>query len=361
MKRICVVVLTGLVFVAAIGCDDEEDCPAGPQDPAVVALLSTSLHHTTDGMKTFYAAENGGLELLTGIPYEDLACRDACHVEATEDGCSACHLAAGTPPLESSCLESCHGRQELEMQLYSDVHRSLGFTCIQCHPSSHAHGDGTRYRSMLEPGAMAVDCLNCHVIQPENSVHLTHLEFDCSTCHVRSVVSCFSCHFDSEVEGQGKTFPSPLRDWKFLVQRDGKVHSANIMGITYQGEEAEARTFVTIAPYYAHTIYRPDPDPTTGICAECHDNSIVDEYLREGTMTAVWWDAGQGLQNFHGTIPVPADWQTSLKLSFATTEDGGQTWVHLKDEIDLTQMLHAEPLDQVPPQFDLKAAAIPPP
>lgn len=37
--------------------------------------LPTSLHGTTAGMRYFYAKENGGMEILTGIPYEDLPCK----------------------------------------------------------------------------------------------------------------------------------------------------------------------------------------------------------------------------------------------------------------------------------------------
>ena len=35
------------IVAVVVGCDDE-DGPACPQDPDVVRLLSTSLHHTTE-------------------------------------------------------------------------------------------------------------------------------------------------------------------------------------------------------------------------------------------------------------------------------------------------------------------------
>lgn len=34
--------------------------------------LKTALHHTTRGMDYFYSTEQGGVEALTGVPYDEL-------------------------------------------------------------------------------------------------------------------------------------------------------------------------------------------------------------------------------------------------------------------------------------------------
>jgi hypothetical protein len=163
---------------------------------------------------------------------------------------------------------------------------------------------------------------------------------------MQATVSCYSCHFEDEIENDTKVAFSTFHEWKFLLKWKGKVHQANVQTLTY-GDES----FVTIAPFSGHSVYVPDP---ATICDECHSNAIVDEYNTSGTMTAVWW-TGTTLDYFRGVIPVPTDWQTSLKFSFVEKEElgGGNygDWIFLKDGADLQQMLYGEPLDQMPPQF----------
>lgn len=47
-----------------------------------------SLHYTAAGMEYWYKAEQGGLEKITGIPYDKLSCK-GCH----NGGCDVCHKA----------------------------------------------------------------------------------------------------------------------------------------------------------------------------------------------------------------------------------------------------------------------------
>lgn len=332
----------------SVGCKKKEVCPTLPSPPSPAELLSTSLHYTTAGMAYFYSAQNGGFENLTGIPYENLACKN-CHVDP--NNCGTCHSKEGDVPTDNSCL-NCHGRQKAEIALgYTDVHKSQGFVCAKCHDEEDVHGDGKSYNSMFE-GAIHVNCYDCHTTLPSTTAHNTHLksltdrnddELDCSACHVKSVVTCYNCHFESEVNLGQKVAYGRFHNWKFLVKRNGKVSAGNIMTITYQG-----KAFVVVAPFYGHTVYKPDPST---ICDECHRNSFVQEYNSSGTMTLVRWLADSlKLKYSKGTIPVPGNWRDALKLSYVTKDEEGK-WVHLKDEADLKQILFCEPLDKLPPQF----------
>jgi hypothetical protein len=73
----------------------------------------SSLHYTTEGMRYWYSKDTGGLETVTGIPYDELKCKN-CHAA----GCDRCHKSEeGSAFLYSTsqakkqnlCLE-CHGR-----------------------------------------------------------------------------------------------------------------------------------------------------------------------------------------------------------------------------------------------------------
>lgn len=334
-------------FLILIACKKKE-CPLQPSPPSPSELIENSLHGTTAGMAYWYSSQNGGFENISNIPYDNLTCKN-CHVES--NACNTCHVREGDVPTNSACL-NCHGRQKTEILLgYTDVHSSMGFVCAKCHGEEDVHGDGKTYNSMLE-GAILIKCYDCHTQIASNTAHNQHLgaldnfeddELDCSACHVKSVVTCYNCHFESEVNQGQKVAYGRFHSWKFLVKRNGKVHAGNIMSITYQG-----KAFVALAPFYGHTIYKPDPST---ICDECHNNPIVQEYNLNGTMTAVWWNADSlKLKYFKGVIPVPQDWRTSLKFSFVTKDDQGN-WIHLKDDADLKQILFAEPLDRLPPQF----------
>jgi|Deesub1362B_J571_1020462.scaffolds.fasta_scaffold08421_3 hypothetical protein len=339
-----------LLMFLVVSCKEEEkECPTQPTPPTASELLQNSLHGTTNGMAYWYSAQNGGFENISNIPYDNLGCQ-GCHIEP--DACNTCHVIEGDVPIDNACL-GCHGRQNAEISLgYTDVHRDMGFPCAKCHNEEDAHGDGNMYNSMLE-GAIHINCYDCHADSlPSNSAHNQHLgalgnpdddELDCSACHVKTVVTCYNCHFESLVNEGQKVAYSKFHGWKILVKRNGKVHAGNLMTVVYQG-----KAFVAIAPFYGHTIYKPDPST---ICDECHSNAIVQEYNTNGTMTAVWWDSDSSkLEYFEGTIPLPSDWQSSLRLSFVTKDTSGN-WIHLKDEADLKQILFAEPLDKLPPQF----------
>ncbi len=117
--------------------------------------ISTSLHYTRAGKNEAYKAENGGMQLITGIPMADLACQK-CHstTETYPNGspidaanyapsCNDCHdFATGNSVTETTCL-NCHNRQKYERDAYPgvDVHQAKGLTCTSCHSKEEIHGD----------------------------------------------------------------------------------------------------------------------------------------------------------------------------------------------------------------------------
>ena len=349
MKRTLLFALTGMIILT--GCAEEKSTkPTGTEIGQNRQLLTSSLHNTTNGMRYFYSSANGGIEGLTGISFDALACR-SCHVEPTD--CADCHAteAGGGTPEDAKCLV-CHTRQGAEISLgYTDEHRSRGFKCADCHDKSDVHGDGQSHDSMLSAGAIQADCSNagCHTISdlPGNIYHSQHVQgstrIECAACHVQSVVTCYNCHFESEVQSNQQVFFGQFRDWKFLVKRGGKVALANLATITYHGKGMEV-----LAPYYAHTVARN----AIKSCDDCHDNAAVREYRSSGTITLVSWDEANHalVQRTQGIIPVPGDWKNSLRLSYAGKDESG-SWIHLNDRADGQQMLFAEPLDAVPHPF----------
>jgi hypothetical protein len=296
--------------------------------------FNTSLHSSRAGKDYWYGAANGGFESFTGIPIEDLGCT-GCHGPTDADGnpypdpypgadCSDCHPASFFPVSETQCY-GCHGRQQTEAVTlgYSDVHRDAGMVCWDCHSTGDIHGDGTVYSSMLEPGAIDADCSQsgCHTsLPPEHAGNDPHEgKLHCKACHTQSVVSCYNCHFESLVDSGVKRAKQPISNFVMLVNRtkDNKVHPATFQSLTYQGD-----SFVAFAPYTAHTITR---DGARG-CPECHvnapingSNPTIEEYNATGEIKFVTWDDLSGqLTWLQGVVPIPADYETTLKMDFIT-------------------------------------------
>lgn len=133
---------------------------------------------------------------------------------------------------------------------------------------------------------MDVSCDDCHdpADLPENPEHKQHAEnIDCSACHSEGVVTCYNCHFESEIKFDKKVPYAPFHGWIFLMNFRGKVRAANLMALEYKD-----KTFITLAPYYAHTI-----NPKGRTCEDCHQNPAVQEYTQKGTIAAVQRETGQ--------------------------------------------------------------------
>jgi predicted CXXCH cytochrome family protein len=313
-----------------------------PTDTILWARYYASSLHATAGMATWYQKSNGGFESFTGVPYGDLSCK-TCHEPRSTGGCASCHGTATPAPgakvdasLTGVCGH-CHSRQVAEAAHYSDVHRDAGMNCMQCHSREDVMGDGTSYSSMLERGAIDAKCESCHATLTENEAHRVHQKnVDCTACHMQSVVSCYNCHFETQLQLDKKVAYGQLRDWVFLVNRNGKVHAANFQSVKY-GDH----TFVALAPFYAHTIGK-----SARTCADCHDNGAVRDYAGHGVIQVATWDSASGkLKHATGVVPVPPDYQKALRFDFVDLDrPGGTAWSFLKSGADRMQILFAEPL-----------------
>ena len=304
--------------------------------------FATSLHATAQGMQTWYDEANLGFEHFTGVPYDELSCK-SCHEPGATGGCAACHGATSPrvgvhvdASLEGVC-GGCHSRQVAEAAHYSDVHRDLGMGCLACHSREDVMGNGRHYASMLEEGAVDAACEVCHATLSRIPAHTIHQEtVDCSACHVQSVVSCYNCHFETQLELDQKVAYGQLRDWVFLMNRNGKVHAANFQAVKY-GDH----TFVALAPFYAHTVSREARG-----CLDCHGSAAVRDYLDDGVIDVAWWDeATARLDHLKGVVPVPPDYRTALRFDFVDLDrPGGTVWSFLESGPDNIQMLFGEPL-----------------
>lgn len=304
----------------------------------------SSLHSTGQGMATYYYASKGGFEAQTGIPYPDLNCK-TCHLPQYTGGCKSCHgtdnpeLGAQVNASLTGVCKGCHSRQVAEANHYSDVHRSAGMECMDCHTLTDVHGDGTAYASMNQEGALEVECESCHEQVENHLFHSSHADdMACAVCHTQSVISCYNCHFETEVYGKKKIAYGQMKDWNFLVNREGKIHLGNFQSVKWGNE-----TMVGIGPYYAHTISK---NAVKG-CGDCHHNAAVEQWFRNGAIDVVTWDASQGkLINRKGFIPVPPDFDNGgLIFDFVDLDKvGGSVWSYLERGPDRAQILYATPL-----------------
>ncbi|MEW5700770.1 MAG: hypothetical protein AB1792_00885 [Candidatus Zixiibacteriota bacterium] len=362
------VVLTPLVGLLAlgviIGCggDDEEDPLA-----RIERIFPSSIHGARPGKATFYSAPDG-FATLTHIPIDSLVCTH-CHAmkyadgttvdhETYEPGCRDCHVDPEAPqanPVADSVCLGCHGRQGAEQKLFSDVHRSAGMGCMDCHTAEQMHGDGRQYATFLATGVPTVTCQKCHSTPAANAYHSTHLsKVDCSACHVKSVSSCYNCHFETEVVLEQKRFfaQTPRTGFKMLLNYNGKVHTGTFQTLSYEG-----KSFVALAPFFGHSITKADIS-----CGDCHlqngaGNANLQQYVSSGSITVTEWDAtAQGAARLvgpTGVIPIPEDWKTVLKFEFLqytgqandpVGADNLPLWDHLKSTADGSHMPYGQPL-----------------
>jgi hypothetical protein len=260
-----------------------------------------SLHYTNRGLEYWYLKDNGGLERITGIPFADLGCSN-CHVRS----CDTCHMkeagsgaaySAEKARSEAAC-EKCHGIESLAFARKSpsdsgaDVHFAKGMKCMSCHTAREIHGDGTPYNSMQAPGVMDVSCEKCHADLsgcPSSAIHKGKL--DCGACHTRDVPSCYNCHFDTKVD-EKKSVSLPLKNMLFLINRNGKITTANLHTFVYRN-----KTMIVFAPAFSHSIMKKGRK-----CDECHATPILRE-MKAGTFRPAVWEGG-ALKNAVGIIPV---------------------------------------------------------
>jgi hypothetical protein len=328
--------------------------------------LDTSLHGTRAGKNYWYGTANGGFENWTNVPMVDLGCTE-CHGPTDADGnaypdpypgmsCVDCHPTADMFNVSVDQCYGCHGRQATEANTLgiSDVHRTAGKTCWFCHGTGDIHGDGNVYDTMFDEGAIDVDCVDCH---PEGELSAAHTnsylhsgKLHCTACHTQTVISCYNCHFESQVDSHVKRAKQPISNFLLLVNRekDGKVYPASFQSLTYQGD-----AFVAFAPYAAHTI-----TVEGRICTDCHVNlggsvEAIEQWNDSGTIQFTSWnDTDSTLSWLQGVVPMPADYETSFRMDFITyngnTADPpgpSKNWSAIgKDTWDGHQMFFATPL-----------------
>ena len=280
----------------------------------------TSLHYTSRGMGYWYDAEQGGLETVSGIPYDSLSCK---HCHAT--GCSDCHegeegMTGEIAGQMETCLK-CHSREKNIMAVDEaagnlDVHIAAGMVCVDCHSSREIHGDGVEWKSMKEPGAMDTQCENCHETVTESRSHTVHGDkLDCKACHERHVLSCTNCHFDTFLE-TGSKVAMPKSGWMFLMNYKGKVCSANMQNYVVNGNS----TLQMFAPAHTHSVQREGRD-----CDECHGNASVMSVQNDGEVNLTWVESGE-VKKVSGVVPVKA----GVKYNFVYHSYDDGTWTPIE-------------------------------
>ncbi len=262
---------------------------------------SSSLHYTAKGMEYWYDKSQGGLETITGVPYNDLGCKN-CHIES----CDVCHKAEKDGKFiysneaannQDMCLK-CHAREASIMKINEkantpDVHFAAGMKCMDCHTAREMHGDGIKYISMKQQGAMDVNCEKCHENIDKTVSHTIHgNKLDCKACHVEKVVSCTNCHFETMVK-EGKRVAIPVSSWAFLMNYNNKVTSANMQTFVAPGN----KTFMIFAPQFSHSVSKKGKK-----CEDCH-NTANDKEIKKGTIKLTWLDSNK-VKQIYGVIPV---------------------------------------------------------
>jgi predicted CXXCH cytochrome family protein len=324
--------------------------------------FSMSLHETGAGKTTYYdEVPNRGFEEYTNVAYADLACI-GCHSSASGLApvsgrtCDRCHdtvdpqlgAVVNTSWTDGVCM-GCHSRQGLEMSLYTDVHRDMGFDCMSCHTLDDVMGDGNDYLSLQDIGAIDSECTDCHDASTHSAAANPHpdlgLEIACASCHAQSTVTCNNCHFEAQVNNTGKFFlEPPAHDWMWLgnrLKRDGSGET-EVYPVNYQSVAYLDTTFVAFGFYTPHTIGLA---ATARGCSDCHNNrggtnAAIIQYNTDGFIDVAKWNAGTSNMDYPtGVVPLPEDYLTSLRFDFATSADNGVTWTFLKAGADTIQIL----------------------
>ena len=295
MKSITFLLVTGIIIIAFFTSSysqntKEQQC-----------MFQASLHYTAGGMGYWYDKTRGGLESITGIPYDELACKnchisncDVCHKEEKDSNAIYSKDAANNQDL---CVK-CHAREASMMKIDKknntpDVHFAAGMQCMDCHTAGEMHGDGIEYSSMKQDGVMDVNCEQCHEVLKKTKSHIIHGDkLDCKSCHVRQVVSCTNCHFETMVK-EWKRVAVPVYAWEFLMNYNGKVTSANMQTFVVPGN----KTFMIFAPQFSHSVMKDGKK-----CEDCH-NTVNDKEVEKGVINLTWLDSGK-VKQINGVIPV---------------------------------------------------------
>ncbi len=320
MKKVLIILLIAwsLIF---LGMLETSHCQEIKKESC---FFLSSLHYTAKGMGYWYDKANGGLEIISGVPYSNLGCKN-CHVS----GCDRCHkvekdkkaaYSTKAAKNQTMCL-ACHAREKAitgidKAQKQEDVHFAKGMKCMDCHSSREMHGDGVEYISLKQPGAMDTKCEKCHPTVKPTESHTVHGDkLDCKGCHVRHVVSCTNCHFDTLVK-EGKRVAIPVSGWVFLMNYGGKVTSASMQTFVVKSD----KTFFMFAPHMSHSVMKEGRK-----CDGCHGTKTMKE-IQEGKVTLTWLEEGK-VKNLKGVIPVAKE--VDYQCIYQDRKEG--KWVPIKN------------------------------
>ncbi len=348
----------------------------------LMSQSSSSLHMTRKGKDYFYKLSTGGFETLTNIPMTSLKCM-RCHPGKLANGtpvdtatyqpsCNDCHnFNIGNVVPDSICMR-CHSRQKVEIANYTDVHRSAGMKCTGCHIKQELHMDATNMNTMFDTTAGktcgTVGCHDAVPVTPDDSLaHIVHAgKLECASCHARAEVTCYNCHFETEVWQGMKGFKRPIGQLRGFImlgrlpKHGNKVGLVNYQSLVYQGQ-----SFVGYGPYYSHTIMRKD---STRQCGDCHNNAVINELNTTGKIYVAKWDSTQTPKKIvhkTGVIPIPPNYQSTYIFDFAnyvgrvdTTYTDPTKWVYMKTGTDGQQMLSQYVLPLTTQQMQLLGSTI---
>lgn len=324
---------------------------------------NASLHMTRKGKDYFYKTATGGFQTITNIPMSALRCM-RCHpgklanntpIDTTtyQPSCQDCHnFAVGNAVPDTICLR-CHSRQKVERNFYTDKHRSAGFTCVTCHIKEEMHLDATNMNTMFDTTVgktcQAVGCHNNIPVTPNNTVaHSVHnATVECAACHVRAEVTCYNCHFETEIWSGMRGFKRPIGQLRGFIMLGRLPKEGNKIGlVNYQSLVYQGQSFMGYGPYYSHTIMVKD---STRACSGCHNNAIINELNTTGNIYVAKWDSTltpKQIVHKQGVIPIPPNYQTVFKFDFAnytgrvdTAYTNPAQWAFMKTGLNGQQML----------------------
>lgn len=305
------------------------------------SFFEKSLHNTTEGMRYWYE-EQGGFKNVTGIPYAELDCKN-CHIGS----CDKCHAEKNNGTFSYStamannqelCL-SCHSREGVTIKFGKqnnmlDVHFANEMVCTDCHKVQDLHGDGNSYISMRDVTNPRPACTDCHEADSTLRAHTVHKgKLDCNACHVKYTTTCMNCHFDQFLEtGSRKGTFIALPANVFLINYNGKVTTANLQTLVYQGKK-----FVAYAPYYTHSIQAEARQ-----CTECHGTEEAKQLKKGKKIVPMEFKDGKFIAK-QVAIPIVAD-----QLDWTFLEKEGGNWVIFKDNkpVHVQNACYGEPLTE---------------
>jgi hypothetical protein len=329
----------------------------------LLSQSSSSLHMTRKGKEYFYNLANAGFQTITNIPMSSLKCM-RCHPGKLANGtpvdtatyqpsCNDCHnFNIGSAVPDSICMR-CHSRQKVEIANYTDVHRSGGLKCTGCHVKEELHMDASNMNTMFDTtSGKTCGTIGCHnnvPVTPDDSLaHIVHVgKLECASCHARAEVTCYNCHFETEVWQGMKGFKRPIGQLRGFIMLGRLPKHGNRIGlVNYQSLVYQGQSFVGYGPYYAHTIMRKD---STRQCGDCHNNAIINELNTTGKIYVAKWDSTltpKRIVHKTGVIPIPPNYLNTYIFDFAnyigrvdTTYTDPTKWVFMKTGTDGQQML----------------------